>query len=192
VDSLETNAPWLSRTSSPHPLSFPLLWFPFSFPYWTKKELSISVCLFHNRNLLRCRLREQREAASVVDAPPLFSSNNFLRCKVVGACANCCPPSQPHQQQRRKNCPFSLRNCALRASSERERDRERRPTGGGTSSHPPAHKGWMISGHDSSFLLGFVPNLTMVVTSVAFLPTYLPTYLPTTCKLVVSRLLAGR
>ncbi len=124
VDSLETNAPWLSRTSSPHPLSFPLLWFPFSFPYWTKKELSISVCLFHNRNLLRCRLREQREAASVVDAPPLFSSNNFLRCEVVGACANCCPPSQPHQQQLRKNCPFSLRNCALRASSERERERD--------------------------------------------------------------------
>ncbi len=100
---------------------------PVFFPLLIKKELSISVCLclclFHNRNLLRCRLREQREAASVVDAPPLFCSNNFLRCKVVGACANCCPPSQPHQQQRMKNCPFSLRNCALRASSERERER---------------------------------------------------------------------
>jgi hypothetical protein len=57
-----------------------------------------------------------------------------------------------------------------------KRERERRPTGGETSSHPPAHKGWMTSGHDSSFLLGFVPNLTMVVTSVAFFPTYLPTY----------------
>jgi hypothetical protein len=101
---------------------------PDFFPLLNKKELSISVCLFHNRNLLRCRLREQREAASVVDAPPLFSSNNFLRCKVVGACANC--PSQPHQQQLRKNCPFSLRNC----------ERERRPTWGNQKTHTSAQR----------------------------------------------------
>ncbi len=55
-----------------------------------------------------------------------------------------------------------------------------------TSSHSPVHdEGWMVSGYERVF--GWVPvpqQLTMVVSSVAFLTTYLLTTL-LACKLLV-------